>query len=358
MATLTTRVSSHGSSPLSDDGSPLGDGSPRGAEARLRNEPLRCLVGPTAAGKSRLALALAERYGVEIVSLDSMQVYARMDIGTAKPGVEERARVPHHMLDLVQPWERYDVQRYLRDLEPVQGDLDRRGRRALFVGGTGFYLMALTAGLFEGPPVDIELRRRIEARTREEGNPALHRELARIDPACAARIHVNDTKRLVRALEVYEQTGRPLSHWQKEWSSFALSGARGPSRRPRRIAGLDLAVSELDRRIGERTRAMLAAGWVEEALGIRALGGFGPSAIQALGYRDVLDLADGRVDRETCAARIALATRQFARRQRTWYRKFPDIAWFPAPEGPRATRAPADDSVPDVARALGLEGPV
>jgi tRNA dimethylallyltransferase len=309
---------------------------------------LRFLIGPTAVGKTAAALALAARSGCELVSLDSMQVYRGMDVGTAKPSAAERVRVRHHMLDLAGPEERFDVQRYLRELEPVAADLERRGARALFVGGTGFYLKVLTHGLFEGPSVDLALRERLEQRYAREGAEPLHAELARVDPASAARIHARDRKRVLRGLEVFEQTGRSLSDWQREWGWHGRASAP----RPVRIAGLDGPMPELERRIGARTRAMLDAGWVEEARAIRAGPGFGPTAIQALGYRDVLELADGALAREACEERIVRATRQFARRQRTWWRKL-DVRWSPALPESRAGEPPAD-WLGELARALDL----
>jgi tRNA dimethylallyltransferase len=305
-----------------------------------------CLVGPTAAGKSQVALALAEFAGAEIVSLDSMQVYRGMDIGTAKASADERARVAHHMLDLVLPSELYDVRRYLADVEPVFDDIARRGKRALVVGGTALYLKSLVAGMFDGPPVDRALRAAIEARARESGNDTLHRELSLVDPTAAARIHVNDTKRLVRALEVFEQTGRSISAWQQQWARTEVPTAK--------IAGLEVDVPSLDRRIESRTRRMILAGWPDEAAAIRANGGFGRSAIQALGYREVLDLADGRTDLDACARAITLRTRQFARRQRTWYRKFTSAKWFPALDGAGEDRheSPAVPAVEALARRI------
>jgi tRNA dimethylallyltransferase len=289
-----------------------------------------CLIGPTAVGKSRVALAISERSGAEIVSLDSMQVYRGMDVGTAKPSSADRARVRHHMLDLVEPSERFDVQRYLACLAPVIADADARGARLLFTGGTGFYLRALLSGLFAGPPVDLELRRSIEARCKSEGNLALHRELATIDPRSSARIHVRDTKRLVRALEVYRQTGRTLSSWQREWWEDESRGSPRETRSSR-IVGLELPVDELDRRIARRAREMLGAGWAEEAARVRASPGFSATSIQALGYREALSLADREITFDECARAIALRTRQFARRQRTWYRKFARVRWLAAP---------------------------
>ena len=309
---------------------------------------LRFLIGPTAVGKSAAALALCERSGCEIVSLDSMQVYRGMDIGTAKPTPAERARVRHHMLDLAGPEERFDVQRYLRELEPVTADLARRGARALFVGGTGFYLKALTHGLFEGPEVDAGLRARLEQRYAAEGAEALHAELGRVDPPAAARIHARDRKRVLRGLEVFEQTGRALSDWQREWGWHG----RTAEPRPVRIAGLDCPMPELERRIAARTRAMLAGGWVDEARAIRSGPGFGPTAIQALGYREVLELGDGTLAREDCEQRIVRATRRFARRQRTWWRRL-DARWSPALPENRAGELPAD-RLEELARALEL----
>ncbi|MFT7669872.1 MAG: tRNA dimethylallyltransferase [Planctomycetota bacterium] len=283
------------------------------------------LVGPTAAGKSELAMAVAERAGAQIISLDSMLVYRGMDIGTAKPDRAMRERVPHHMIDLVETDLRYDVQRFLTDLKPVLESIEASGARALFVGGTAFYLKVLTHGIFEGPPADLELRERLEREALEIGLVEQHARLSTVDPESAGRLHPNDTRRVVRALEVYEQTGRTLSAWQSEWKDAA--GAKSPGH-SRRLVGVGHAVPDLDARILARTHRMLDAGWVEEATRIRAGIGFGPTAIQALGYAEILQLADSEIDREDCTTLIALRTRQFARKQRTWYRKFEEINWL------------------------------
>lgn len=297
--------------------------------------PLCCLVGPTASGKTALALDVAERLGMEVLSLDSMQVYRGMDVGTAKAEAPERARVPHHLLDLVDPRERFDVQAWLAAAEGALGEVQARGRRGLFVGGTGFYLAALVRGLFDGPPVDLEVRARVEARAAELGAEALHAELEARDPDSARRVHPNDVRRVVRALEVLEQTGRPLSAWQQEW------GAQPSERQQRaRIVGLEVPVEVLDARIRERTRAMLDAGWPAEAARLRDAGGLGESAVQALGYAEALAVAEGRLSTEEAAAEIALRTRQFARRQRTWYRKF-DVVRVPFDAPDRVDQAAA-----------------
>ena len=317
--------------------------APRAASEQA---PLAFLVGGTAVGKSSLALELAERAGAELLSMDSMLVYRGMDIGTAKPSREERGRVAHHLIDLAEPHERYDLQRYLADFELALADLQQRGVRALVVGGTALYLQALIYGLFEGPAVDLELRARWQSRAREAGSAALHLELAQVDPVLAERVHPNDEKRVIRGLEVWEQTGRPLSQWQTEWKR---EGAERPGR-ARTLVGLRRAESLSSERIRERTRAMLDAGWAEEAAAIQAAGGFGETAIQALGYREVLALAAGEASREETEELIALRTRQFARRQRTWYRRFEEIKWI----DPGATDASgAPGAVQELQAAFG-----
>ncbi len=302
--------------------------------------PLSFLIGLTAVGKTELSLALAERAGAEIVSLDSMTVYRGMDVGTAKPGAEERARVPHHALDLVDPPERFDATRYLAEAERAVAGIRERGRQALFVGGTAFYLKALVYGLFEGPSVDPEVRAALQARARVEGSPALHAELARIDPAAAARLHPNDEKRVLRGLEVWEQTGRPISEWQAEWG---WDGSRVAGRL-RTIVGLARGAEDVEERIRRRTKRMLDEGWIDEVREIRDGVGFGSTSIQALGYREVLALVDGEASREETEALIALRTRQFARRQRTWFRKFEETCWIDVDE---------PDALDRIARAFG-----
>lgn len=309
------------------------DEAPRSApDDPLAGLRVDAVVGPTASGKTALALELAGALGAEIVSLDSMLVYRGLDVGTAKPTAAERAAVPHHLIDLVDPRERYDVQRYLSDVGRVVGDLRARGVRPLFVGGTGFYLKALCHGLFDGPRPDPALRAALQARVAGEGSAALHRELARRDPESAARIHPNDAQRVVRALEVLEQTGRPLSALQREWRTASGAATAG---RPRRLVGLRPPPDQLERRIVARTEAMLAGGWIDEVRAIEAGGGFGPTAAQALGYPEVRAHLAGEFDRAELARVVALRTRQFARRQRTWYRHFDDIVWLD-PEAPDA----------------------
>lgn len=286
---------------------------------------LCALVGPTAAGKSALSIEVAQRAGAEIVSLDSMQVYVGMDIGTAKPDMQERGGLPHHMLDLVTPDVRYDVQRFLRELYPVLEDIEQRGKRALFVGGTAFYLKVLTHGLFNGPEVDADLRARLEQELQSMGAEAFHAQLVKVDAASAERLHPNDGRRVVRALEVFEQTGRTLTDWQSQWRQESGERAAGCDRR---LVGVGHAVPDLDARILKRAHVMLEQGWPEEAERVRTTSGFGATAIQALGYSQVLRLVDGELSEGECAKEIGLKTRQFARKQRTWFRKSDEIKWL------------------------------
>lgn len=283
-------------------------------------EPLEFLVGATAVGKTQTALELAERLDFEIVSMDSMLVYRGMDVGTAKPSPEERARVPHHGIDLVDPPERYDVKSYLADCAQALTEIRARGRRALFCGGTGFYLKALAHGLFEGPPADLELRAELSARYDAEGPEATFAELARVDPVLAGRLHPNDKKRVLRGLEVHRQTGRALSELQAEWKRPLP---------PHRIVGLERPTEELDRRIDSRVELMLDAGWIDEVQRIEATTGFGVTSGAALGYPEVRAHLAGELERSELAPTIAQKTRRFARKQATWLRSF-DVTWVAA----------------------------
>jgi tRNA dimethylallyltransferase len=275
------------------------------------------LTGPTGSGKSRLALTLAERLGAEIVSMDSMALYRHVDVGTAKPSAEDRRRVPHHLIDVLEPWEPASVAWWLGRAADCCRDVEARGKRALFVGGTPLYLKALLHGLFDGPPADEALRRRLTEEAERDGREALHQRLASVDPAGAARLHPNDVRRVVRALEVWERTGRPISAWQTQW-------ATAPDLPPDRCLCLDLPRPELYRRIDARVEAMIAGGWVEEARALRGLGRpLGREAAQALGYREVFDHLDGRATLEETVRLVQARSRRFAKRQLTWFRRLP-----------------------------------
>ncbi|MBX9628722.1 MAG: tRNA (adenosine(37)-N6)-dimethylallyltransferase MiaA [Gemmataceae bacterium] len=287
------------------------------------------LTGPTASGKTALALDLAERLGGEVVAMDSMTVYRGMDIGTAKPTPDERARVPHHLIDELDPWEGATVAWWLARAEQVCADIVRRGRRPIVVGGTPFYLKALLHGLFPGPPGDPGLRRRLETEAEREGPAALHARLAAVDPPTAARLHPNDIRRVVRALEVHGLTGRPISAWQTTWDTPAFASANAPGSGPARIPAvvLELPRGVLYDRINQRVGAMLAAGWRDEVRRLRDLPR-PPSreAAQAVGYRELLDELDGRgPGPDATAGLIRTRTRQFSKRQLTWFRHLPSL---------------------------------
>ncbi|HEX3149867.1 MAG TPA: tRNA (adenosine(37)-N6)-dimethylallyltransferase MiaA [Gemmataceae bacterium] len=280
------------------------------------------LTGPTASGKSALALELAERMNGEIIAADSMTVYRQMDIGTAKPSAADRARVPHHLIDVLDPWESASVAWWLERSEAVVADIERRGKTALFVGGTPFYLKALLCGLFPSPPADRELRHRLEGEATTLGNQALHDRLASVDPPTAHRLHPNDVRRVVRALEVWHLTGKPISAWQQQewWDSD------NPRFRPGSCLVVDVPREELYARIDRRVEAMFAAGWIDEVRRLRALPRpLSREASQALGYREIGDYLDGNRTLEATIAEVQLRTRQFAKRQLTWFRGLPGV---------------------------------
>ncbi|MBP3960193.1 tRNA (adenosine(37)-N6)-dimethylallyltransferase MiaA [Gemmata sp. G18] len=291
------------------------------------------LTGPTACGKSALALDLAERIGGEIVALDSMTVYRGMDIGTAKPPAADRVRVPHHLIDVLDPWESLTVASWLERAELACTDITARGKRPIFVGGTPFYLKALLHGLFPGPPADEELRRTLEAEAARDGNSAIHAKLALVDAKTAARLHPNDVRRVVRALEVHALTGKPISSWQQTWDTPAFTDEPHAAPPPARIptVKLDIPRETLYDRINQRVTRMLEAGWVNEVQRLCELPHpLSREARQALGYRELLEyLATGGNWDETVDL-IRTHTRQFAKRQLTWFRGMSSCVAVPA----------------------------
>lgn len=270
-------------------------------------DPLFVLVGPTAGGKSSAAVPLARELGAEIVSLDSMLLYRGMDIGTDKPAT---GGVKHWLIDLLDPQERFDLRRYIAEAERAIADITARGRRVLVVGGTGLYLQGLLKGVFEGVARDPELR----ARLADVEPAALHARLEEVDPEAAARIHENDRRRIVRALEVHAATGRPLSALQTQFE--------GPDRYAAVIAGLAWPRPALKARVRARVAAMLEAGLVDEVAGLE----LGPTAAQAVGYKEVLGALRGDYDLEEARRLIERNTMRLARRQATWFKRFP-IRW-------------------------------
>jgi tRNA dimethylallyltransferase len=277
-------------------------------------------MGPTASGKSRLAMALAERLPVEIVSVDSAQIYRGMEIGTAKPSAEDRRRVAHHLLDLIDPTESYSVARFRVDALRAMKGIRERGHIPLIVGGTMLYFKALRDGLAALPAADPTVRAALDARAAARGWPALHAELASIDPQTAARLEPNDSQRIQRALEVFRLTGKPLSAHLDDASGMPSAGD---------VVWISLEPADrsaLHARIAERFEAMLAAGLVEELAGLRArypLSAELPS-MRCVGYRQAWEHLEGRYDHRELRDRGIFATRQLAKRQLTWLRRWAD----------------------------------
>ncbi len=295
------------------------------------------LSGPTGAGKTALALDLAERLDAEIVCADSMTLYRGFDIGTAKPTPAERARVRHHLLDCLDPHESANVAWWLNRAGECCREIEGRGKRVLVVGGTPFYLKAILSGLFDGPPVDPLVRARLEARALTE--PAeLATELARVDPPSAARLHPNDVRRVVRALEVFHSTGRPLSEWQTTW-------ADPPRLLP--LVVIDREKSELAERLDRRLHQMLADGWPAEVERLLSVP-WGREVSQAVGYRELAAVARGEAELAQAVERIRVGTRQLAKRQRTFLRGLPGAAWV--------TITPGDAPAEAVRRVLTAWG--
>lgn len=282
------------------------------------------LMGPTATGKSALAVALAEALGGEIVTVDSAQVYRGMDIGTAKPDAATRARLPHHLIDLIDPTESYSAARFCADAIEAMAAIRMRGRLPILAGGTMLYFKALTEGLSALPRADRAIRAAIDAEAARAGWPAMHAELARVDPVTAARLAPGDSQRVQRALEVYRLTGQPLSSWQGHRAPAGGGDAI-------RVALVPGDRARLHREIAERFDAMLAKGLVDELAGLRSRHALDPSmpSMRCVGYRQAWRYLDGDIDREGLRQTGIAATRQLAKRQMTWLRSTPARSFDP-----------------------------
>jgi len=280
------------------------------------------IVGPTASGKSALALDLARERRGEIVSCDSLQVYRGLDVGSAKASVEERAAVPHHLLDVVDPDQEFSAADYARLARVALDDIAARGRLPIVAGGTGLYLRALRRGLFAGPSRDPDLRRRLERIADRGGDVRLHRMLARVDPESAARIETSDRVRVVRALEVFRASGRPLSAHHRE-------DAPRPDGRRWLVVGLDPPREALRAAVETRTRHMLEAGLLDEVRDVVArYGGGDLRPLRAIGYRQALAVVRGTQTVGDAQRDIVKETMRYAKRQMTWFRHQEDVRWF------------------------------
>jgi len=290
-----------------------------------RRPALLVIAGTTASGKTDAAIALARELGGEIVGADSVQVYRGFDVGSAKPTAAELGGVAHHMIDLREPPEELDAVRYAQLADEAIAGIAARGALPIVAGGTGLWLRALLRGLVDVPPVDPRIRSRLEDRAEREGTAVLHGELAAVDPLAAGGIHKNDRVRIVRALEVHEQTGKALG-------ALRAAHALGSARYPCLFTALDLPREELATRVAERTARMIDAGWIDETRRLIARYGADLRPLRSVGYRQVCEhLIDGVPLPET-ARRIEKATRVYARRQRTWFRSEPGVNWWTTAE--------------------------
>ena len=281
------------------------------------------LTGPTASGKSRVALELAERIDAEIISVDSMAVYRGMDIGTAKPTSDQRERVPHHLIDLVEPTNEYSVSQFVVDAHAKADEVRARGKKVLLVGGTPLYIKTLFCGMFLGPPADWEFRAAVEVDVAKFGMESLRRRLELVDPLSAYRILDGDLRRMTRALEVAKITGRPMSHWQNQFERvqaptsckcFALAWDR----------------SMLHERISLRVDGMFSRGLMDEVKSLIAkFGALGRTAAQAVGYKEPMEFLNGTVKEKDMIEKVKAHTRQFVRRQEIWFRSMPSIKRVP-----------------------------
>ena len=280
------------------------------------------ILGVTASGKGRLAFDLAESLGAEIISVDSMKVYRRMDIGTAKPPEEARRRVKYHLIDVVEPSDSFSVGAFLEAALGAIEQIKSRRREIVAVGGTALYMKALLYGLFEGPGTDEQIRAELRARTETEGLAVLYDELARVDSAAAERIGPSDAKRIIRALEVYQLTGKPISSFQKQFDAESPLGDWT-------IIGLRRDKPDSHSRINTRAKKMISAGLVDEVGSLLAEGKLlSKQARCAIGYAEIVDYLIGRISLEEATELIKKNTRRLAKNQRTWFKTFRDVNWL------------------------------
>jgi tRNA dimethylallyltransferase len=280
------------------------------------------LTGPTASGKTRIAMCLAERLNAELISMDSMAIYRGMDIGTAKPALDLRAKVPHHLIDILDPTDLYSVSDYVAAAAACVQEIRQRGREPLFVGGTPLYLKAMLRGMFDGPPADPEFRAEVVAEIERVGIQALHERLEQVDPLSAKKLHPNDVRRIIRALEVHRATGAPISHMQLQFDD-------GRAAAEVRVFVLSWPRTELHIRINDRVDHMFADGFVEEVRNLLdRYETLGKTARQAVGYAEVISHLSEHVGLEETVRATKTRTRQFAKRQDTWFRSLSECRFI------------------------------
>ena len=308
----------------------------------MNDKPI-LILGVTAGGKGRLAFNLAKKINAEIISIDSMKVYRRMDIGTAKPPKEARQQVKYHLIDVVEPSESFSVDKFLDLTSRAMEQIRSAGKSVIAVGGTAMYIKALLYGLFDGPGTDEKIRQSLKARITAEGLPALHRVLAEVDPEAAERIHPNDQKRIIRAMEVYELTKKPISSFQRQFEApKPLNNYK--------IIGLRREKPDANSRINSRVKKMIDLGLVDEARILLAESTpLSDQACCAIGYAEIIDHLTGNISLADAAEQIKINTRKFAKSQRTWFKTFKDVDWLDI----------AEDELPEktLERAINLLGP-
>jgi len=287
---------------------------------------LLVILGPTGVGKTQVSLKLADILDGEIVSFDSRQIYKFMDIGTAKPTKEERERVPHHLVDLISPDKRFTSADYGKKARDVINEIKGRDKQPIAVGGSGLYLKALIEGFFLGPPADQKIRDRLQKEAQEQGEPHLYNRLKEVDPQSAERIHPHDLVRIIRALEVYELTGKCMTYWQQEGSyePFLMNFIK---------IGLTLDRKRLYQRINQRVEEMIARGLLDEVASLKNKG-YSPElkAFKSVGYQELFAYLEGELDFSIAIEQIKLNTRHYAKRQLTWFRKDKEITWLDVSE--------------------------
>ncbi|MFH1998132.1 MAG: tRNA (adenosine(37)-N6)-dimethylallyltransferase MiaA [Planctomycetota bacterium] len=284
-------------------------------------QPVYVLVGLTASGKKRVGIRVAKAIDAEIISLDSIKIYRGMDIGSAKPSMEDREKIRFHLIDILDPSQSFSVGQFLEAAAQCMKEIQGRGRKVLFLGGTAFYLNCLMNGLIEGVGHDPEIRRYLLEHADKEGPESLHRILQNEDPPSASSIHPRDTKRIVRALEVIRLSCRPLSWLKENQTKRFING-------PFRVAGLQRTREDLKARIISRAEKMIEKGLVEEVRHLLETTGFGPESGKAIGYKEIIAHLKGELSLDEAAQKINTATWRFAKRQMTWYKRFNEIRWF------------------------------
>jgi tRNA dimethylallyltransferase len=284
------------------------------------------LTGPTACNKTEIGFTVAQKTRGEIISADSMLFYRGMDIGTAKPPLGMRELVPHHFIDIIGPWESYSVGKYVDDVETLINDTDSKEKKFLFVGGSPLYIKGLVDGIFNGPEADWNIRRELEELAEKKGSQHVHDILQKIDPVKAGELHPNNLRRIIRAIEVYRITGKPVSVLQEQYKQARKSYRF-------KIMCITRAREDIYRRINERVDTMFGKGLVNEVQSLLDNPeGLSKQARQALGYKEIIQYLDGELTLDEVKDMVKLSTRRFAKRQMTWFRSFPNVQWIEADE--------------------------